>query len=118
MSERAGRPAMERPLAFLSVAERLDFLGETVLFINGDPLEDLEPFLQLLDFVAQSQVFSLVSCRNLAAGATTVATVAKPCPDDRGEHDDRHDPDHHHFAVVHCTLSPLSIASRSRSASI
>ena len=41
---------MRRPLASLAVAERLDFLGQAVLFVDGNPLEHLDPLLELLDF--------------------------------------------------------------------
>ena len=38
---------MRAALAPLAVAERLDFLRQAVLFLDGDPLEHLDPLLEL-----------------------------------------------------------------------
>ena len=51
---------MRGALALLAVAERLDFLGQAVLFLDRDSLEHLDPLLELADLVAQPLVLCAV----------------------------------------------------------
>src|SRR5689334_3850271 len=114
MSESAGRPAMARSNA-LSVAERLDFLGEAVLFLDRDPLENLDPFLELAHFVAQALVLDL---RLAVVEHDRMTWAPEDRLYDRAEHDDRDDRDCGDLPPVHQALSSSEIRSWSRSASI
>src|SRR5438270_396923 len=116
MSERAGRPAMERPLAFLSVTQRLDLSGGFDAAIGDDPLEHADSLLQLLDLVAQPNIFLIVHgiATHLAHRAHGNAQFV---PDDgEGEHQDKDSKDE--LEGVHWALSPTGIRACSRSASI
>src|SRR6185295_16593284 len=100
------------------VAQRLDLARQAVLFLDGDPLEHLEPLPKLADFVAQALVLGLGLGFEPLIAAVTPAAPADRGPDDRCHHDDRNDRHHHDLTAFHYALSSTSILSRSRSASI
>src|SRR6185295_5318939 len=101
------------------VAQRLDLARQAVLFLDGDPLEHLEPLPKLADFVAQALVLGLgLGFEPLVAAVTPAASAADHRADDRCHHDDRNDRHHHDLTAFHYALSSSSILSRSRSASI
>src|SRR3954465_12959356 len=104
---------MRGALAPLTVAERLDFLGQAILFLDRDPLKDLQPLLQFLDLLTKALIFRVGLPLVISPIVESRAAFK-----DRGDHYDRDDQDNHQLAAVHCTLSLLSIRSLSRSASI
>src|SRR4051794_18347763 len=117
MSESGGRPAMPTGSSLLAVAERLDFLGETVLFLDRDPLKHLEPFLQRLHFFAQPESFpgilGLASHLPHRAGWNAHLVL-----DDREREHQEQDRNDKLEWVVHRVLSSAGILAWSRSASI
>src|SRR4029079_10423650 len=110
---------MSAALAPLSVAERFDFLGQAFLFFDRDPLEHLDPLLELRDFVAKPQIFGTLLGieRAFAPAIAAVPAIAVLRADDRREHDDRDDDDSSQLTVIHLTSSSGK-RSRSRRASI
>src|SRR4051794_5823173 len=117
MSLSTGRPAMTRALAFLAVAERLDFLGQAVLFLDGDPFEHLDALLERLDLLAQAAGF----LRVLGAAAAHLAhrpdRNAHLVPDD-GEHEHHQQDGEYELEGVHWDFSSTGMRAWSRNASI
>src|SRR5206468_2913928 len=83
---------LDRPRTPISsVAERLDFLGQAVFLLDGDPFEHLEPLFQLLHFVAQAQGFPIVRRRHFDAVSQAGSPEAQSGANDRCKHHDRDD---------------------------
>ena len=73
-----GQASHRRRTTLLAVAERLDFLGQAVLLLDGYPLEHLEPLLQLPHLIAQAQPSP--DCPRSQAAPRC---VVRPCADAR-----------------------------------